>query len=62
MSKERLYNDTVIDRDRMPTEQLMSLYEQMEALLEKLQSDMESVLLTIHGRTHVSPECGELVE
>jgi len=46
----------------MPTEQLISLYEQMEALSEKLRSDMEGILLTIQGRTHVSPECGELAE
>ena len=56
--KERLHNDTVVDLDRLPTDQLLRLYEEMETHADKLHAQMEKIMDIALARQHaMSPEC-----
>ncbi len=58
MSKERLHNDTVVDLDRLPTDQLLHLYEEMETQADKLHVQMEKIMDIALARQYaMSPEC-----
>ena len=57
MSKERLYNDTVVDLDRLPTDQLLHLYEEMETQADKLHVQMEKIMdIAMARQRAASPE------
>lgn len=61
MSKERLYNDTVVDLDRIETPELLTLYEQMETQADKLHQNMEKIMDIVMERQHsYSAECGDV--
>lgn len=57
MSKERLHNDTVVDLDRLPTDQLLHLYEEMETQADKLHVQMEKIMdIAMARQRAASPE------
>lgn len=59
--KERLHNDTVVDLDRLPTDQLLHLYEEMETQADKLHVQMEKIMdIAIARQREASPECGDV--
>ena len=62
MSKERLHNDTVVDLDRLPTDQLLHLYEEMETQADKLHVQMEKIMdIAMARQRALSPESGESI-